>query len=147
MNERDPELYGTDDTVRDLLQDTQTWFVVGLGTDTTRAAYSTASFLQRNGKRIVPIHPRAEVVLGEQGYKTIAEAAAAVGHPDVVDMFVNSSRVGAMAREAIEFAPKGIWFQLEVVDEEAAAEVRAAGIDIVMDRCPAIEWPRLGPAA
>jgi uncharacterized protein len=146
MTDRDA-LYGTDDVVRGLLRDTETWIVVGLSSNQSRAAYSTAAFLQRNGKRIVPVHPRAEEVLGEPGYATIAEAVAAVGQVDVVDVFVNSSRAGEMARAAIEFKPKGVWFQLDVIDEEAAAEVVAAGIDMVMDRCPAIDWPRLGPAS
>jgi predicted CoA-binding protein len=146
MTDRD-RLYGTDDVVRTVLGDTETWIVVGLSANRSRAAYSVAAFLQRNGKRIVPVHPRAEEVLGEPGYATIADAVAAVGQVDVVDVFVNSKRAGEMARAAIEFKPKAVWFQLDVIDEDAAAEVVAAGIDMVMDRCPAIDWPRLGPTA
>lgn len=146
MTDRDA-LYGTDDVVRTLLQDSETWIVVGLSANQSRAAYSVAAFLQRNGKRIVPVHPRAEEVLGEPGYASIAEAVAVVGQVDVVDVFVNSSRAGEMARAAIEFKPKGVWFQLDVIDEEAAGDVVAAGIDMVMDRCPVLDWPRLGPAS
>jgi predicted CoA-binding protein len=143
----DPTLYGTDAVVRALLADTETWIIVGLSANQQRAAYSVAQFLQRNGKRIVPVHPRADDVLGEAGYATIAEAVAGVGPIDVVDVFVNSTRAGDVAREAIASQPKGVWFQLDVIDEDAAAEVVAAGIDMVMDRCPVIEWPRLGLGA
>jgi len=142
-----PELYGTDDVVRELLHDTHTWIVVGLSSNRMRPAYSVAQFLQRNGKRVIPVHPRADEVLGEVGYPTIAAAVAAEGSVDVVDVFVNSGLAGDIAREALAVQPKGVWFQLDVIDEVAASEVIAAGIKMVMDRCPAIEWPRLGPAA
>lgn len=75
--------------------DSQTWFVVGLGDNPERAAYGVSAYLQSLGKRIVPIHPRAEMVHGEQGYATIAEAVAAVGAPDVVDMFVRLTGSGS----------------------------------------------------
>lgn len=150
-------LYGSDDLIRDLLHECETWVVVGLGANSMRPAYSTAAFMQRHGKRIVPVHPRAEEVLGEPGYATVTEAVNAVrdsgGTVDVIDMFVNSSRVGDIIREVIDLkaagvvAPRGIWLQLEVIDEAAAAKALDAGIAMVMDRCPAIEWPRLGPAA
>jgi predicted CoA-binding protein len=146
MPERE-DLYGSDDVIRTLLHDTETWIIVGLSSNRMRPAYSVAAFLQRHGKRIVPVHPRGEEVLGEPGYTSVTEAAAAVGQVDVVDLFVNSTRAGEIVREAIAFKPKGIWLQLEVVDEDAAQEAVDADIDMVMDRCPAIEWPRLGPAA
>lgn len=129
--------------IRQVLEGTTTWFVVGLGNDPSRDAFSVAALLQRKGKRIVPIHPRAEVVHGEQGYATIAEAAAAVGAPDVVDMFVRSDRVGPLADEALAAGAGAVWFQLGVVDHDAAQRVVDAGRIMVMDRCPAIEWPRL----
>ena len=146
MTER-PDLYGTDDVIRHLLQDTETWAIVGLSDNRMRAAYSVAQFLQRQGKRIVPVHPRAAEVLGEPGFATLAAAAAAVGPLDVVDVFVNSALAGAVAKDAIEVGAQGIWFQFDVIDEAAAQEAVAVGIDMVMDRCPVIEWPRLGPAA
>lgn len=147
MLDRDPALFGDDDTVRDVLRDGQTWFVVGLGDNPARAAWGVARMLQANGKRVVPIHPKAETVHGEQGYPSIAAAVAAVGRPDVVDVFVNSSLAGAVADEAIAVGAGAVWFQLDVIDEPAALRVHKAGIPMVMDRCPAIEWPRLGPAA
>ena len=128
-------------TIRDLLTGTTTWAVVGLSTNTFRPAYGVARFLQSVGKRIVPVHPRAETVHGEQGYRTLADIPFDV---DMVDVFVNSVRAGEIADEALLTKARGVWFQLGVIDEAAAARVRDAGRAMVMDRCPAIEWPRLG---
>lgn len=129
--------------IRAALSDTTTWFVVGLGNNPERDAYDVASFLQRHGKRIVPIHPRAEVVHGEQGYATIADATAAVGPPDVVDVFVRSDRAGEFADQAIDEGARFVWFQFGVIDDDAAQRVVDAGLTMIMDRCPAIELPRL----
>lgn len=129
--------------IRSVLVDTSLWFVVGLGNNPDRDAYRIAAYLQRQGKRVVPIHPRAEVVHGEQGYATIAEAAAAVGTPDVVDVFVRSSGAGRFADQAIEAGARVVWFQEGVIDDDAAQRVVDAGMTMVMDRCPLLEWPRL----
>jgi predicted CoA-binding protein len=132
------------DVVRRILTGTQTWAVVGLSTHRYRAAYGVARFLQSIGKRIVPVHPLAETVHGEQGYRRLADIPFPI---DVVDVFVNSSRAGTVADEAIAVGARAVWFQLGVIDHEAAERVRAAGVDMVMDRCPAIEWPKLGRSA
>jgi predicted CoA-binding protein len=131
-----PDLFGSPETVSRVLDSTTMWFVVGLGNNPDRDAYGIARLLQSRGKRIVPIYPRAEVVHGEQGYATIAEAAAAVGPPDVVDMFVRSDRVGPFVDEAIAVGAKAIWMQLGVVDANAAKRAVDAGLD----NCPAIVW-------
>ena len=123
-----------------MLTETDTWAVVGLSNNRARAAYGVARFLQSKGKRIVPVHPRAESVHGEQGYPRLADIPFDV---DVVDVFVNSRLAGGIADEAIDAGARGVWFQLGVVDQQAYERVRAAGLDMVMDRCPAIEWPRL----
>ena len=135
-----PDLFGSPETVSRVLDSTTMWFVVGLGNNPDRDAYGIARLLQSRGKRIVPIYPRAEVVHGEQGYATIAEAAAAVGPPDVVDMFVRSDRVGPFVDEAIAVGAKAIWMQLGVVDANAAKRAVDAGLDVIMDNCPAIVW-------
>lgn len=119
-----------------------TWFVVGLGDNPERDAYGVALALQQSGRRIVPIHPRAEVVHGEQGYRTIAAAAAALGPPDVVDVFVRSSRAGEIADQSIDAGAQAVWFQIGVIDEAAAARVETAGLTMIMDRCPKIELAR-----
>lgn len=142
MTSRDPQLYGTAEVVDRVLDDTSTWFIVGLGNNPDRDAYGIARLLQSRGKRIVPIYPRAEVVHGEQGYATIAEAVAAVGAPDVVDMFVRSDRVGPFVDEAIAAGAEAVWLQLGVIDEAAAQRAIDAGLDVVMDNCPAIVWGR-----
>lgn len=142
MSSRDPRLYGDVDVADRLLDDTTLWFVVGLGNNPDRDAYRIARLLQSRGKRIVPIYPRAEVVRGEQGYATIAEAVTAVGAPDVVGMFVRSDRVGPFVDEAIAAGAKAVWLQLGVVDEAAAQRAIDAGLDVVMDNCPAIVWGR-----
>ena len=114
-----------------------TWAVVGLSQDRSRAAYGVAQFLQARGKRIVPVHPSAQEVHGEPGYRKLADIPFAV---DVVDCFVNSRLVGPVVDEAVEVGAQGVWMQLDVVDREAAARARAAGLTVVMDRCPKIEW-------
>ncbi|MEU7702628.1 CoA-binding protein [Streptomyces sp. NPDC015492] len=131
-----------EETVRRILTSTgDTWAVVGLSTNTRRAAYGVAAVLQRFGKRIVPVHPKAETVHGERGYASLADIPFPV---DVVDVFVNGEQAGGIADEAVEIGARAVWFQLGVVDESAFARTRAAGLDMVMDRCPAIEIPRLG---
>lgn len=136
-------LYGARADIDRVLREAQTWFIVGLGNSPDRAAYGVARFLQQHGKRIVPIHPRTETVHGEPGYATIADAVAVVGSPDVVDCFVRSSRAGQFADQAIGAGAKAVWFQLDVVDEQAARRVVDAGLTMIMDRCPAIEFRRL----
>ena len=135
--------------IRDLLHTRSTWAVVGLSTNRARTAYSIAQFLKVElGMRIVPIHPRAEPVFGSTGYPTLAEV------PDgtdihVVDCFVNSSRVGAVVDQAIaeknRLGIAAVWLQLGVVDDAAARRARAAGLAVVMDTCPRMEFPRLQP--
>lgn len=142
---RDPDLYGDDDRVAHLLRDTAVWAVVGLSENPRRAAYGVARVLQAKGKRIVPIHPRAATVHGERGYATLADAVFELGPIDVVDLFVNSTRAGAVIDDAIAVGAGAVWLQLDVVDEAAAGRARAAGLEVVMDRCPAIEWPLIAP--
>lgn len=129
--------------IRRALTDTTTWFVVGLADNPARDAYRVAAYLQQQGKRIVPIHPRAQAVHGEQGYPTIADAAAALGAPDVVDVFINAEHAGRFADEAVAAGAGVVWFQLGVVDVDAAQRVVDAGVTMVMDRCPVVEIPRL----
>ena len=130
-----------DKTIRRILTSTgDTWAVVGLSNNSARAAYGVAAVLQRFGKRVVPVHPKAETVHGEQGYASLAEIPFPV---DVVDVFVNSALAGAVADEAVAVGAKAVWFQLDVIDEQAYERTRAAGLDMVMDVCPAIEIPRL----
>ncbi|MFE1383002.1 CoA-binding protein [Streptomyces sp. NPDC058740] len=135
-------MYGSPETIRRILTESgDTWAVVGLSNNERRAAYGVAAVLQRFGKRIVPVHPKAETVHGEQGYASLADIPFPV---DVVDVFVNSELAGAVADQAVAIGAKAVWFQLGVTDVEAYARTREAGLEMVMDRCPAIEIPRLG---
>ena len=129
------------DVVRRLLATPGRWAVVGLSSNPDRVAYGIAVYLQRLGMTIVPVHPKADTVHGEQGYATLADVP---GQVDVVDVFVRSDLAGTVVDDAIAAGAKAVWLQLGVIDEEAAARAKAAGLDVVMDTCPAIEAPRLG---
>jgi predicted CoA-binding protein len=122
-----------------MLDDLGTWAVVGLSGDPTRTAYSIAALLQQRGKRIVPVHPDAPTVLGEQGYASLADIPFPV---DVVDVFRRSEAAGEFADQAVAVGAKAVWFQLGVVDADAFERTTAAGVDMVMDTCPAIEWAK-----
>ena len=133
---QDPE------SVRFMLDDCETWAIVGLSGDPTRTAYSIAAMLQGRGKRIVPIHPKADQeggcrVLDEQAYATLADVPFPI---DVVDVFRRSEAAGEFADQAVAIGAKAVWFQLGVIDEAAFDRTIAAGVPMVMDTCPAIEW-------
>lgn len=134
-------MYGDPATIRKILTELgDTWAVVGLSTNQDRAAYRVAEVLQRYGKRVIPVHPKAETVHGEQGYPSLEAIPFKV---DVVDVFVNSALAGTVADEAVAKGAEAVWFQLNVIDEAAFDRTRAAGLDMIMDRCPAIEIPAL----
>ena len=127
--------------IRFMLEECDTWAVVGLSGDPHRTAFSIARLLQQRGKRIVPVHPDAPTVLGEQGYPTLADIPFAV---DVVDVFRRSEHAGRFADEAVQIGARGVWFQLGVVDHDAFRRTTESGVPMVMDTCPAMEWPTLG---
>jgi uncharacterized protein len=121
-----------------MLDECETWAVVGLSGDPYRTAYSIAQELQQHGKRIVPIHPTAEgEVLGEKVYRTLADVPFPI---DVVDVFRRSEAAGEFADQAVAVGAKGVWFQLGVTDEAAFQRTRDAGVPIVMDICPSQVW-------
>jgi predicted CoA-binding protein len=127
------------ESIRFLLEECDTWAVVGLSGNPHRAAFRIAEFLQAHGKRIVPVHPDAPTVLGEQGYATLADVPFPV---DVVDVFRRSEEAGPFADQAVTIGARGVWFQLGVADEDAYRRTTEAGLPMVMDTCPKIEWPR-----
>lgn len=129
------------ETIKRLLTTKGRWAVVGLSTNPARPAVGVSKFLQRDlGMEIIPVNLKGEDVHGAQGYKKLADIP---GRIDVVDCFVNSQRVGAVVDQAIEVGAKAVWLQLGVIDEAAATRATDAGLDVVMDACPAIEAPRL----
>ena len=129
------------DTIRRLVTTPGRWAVVGLSTNPARPAYGVAATLQRLGHDIVAVHPRVEPVHGAPAYASVAQVP---GPLDVVDLFVNSERAGAVVDEAIAAGASAVWMQLGVIDEDAAARALESGLDVVMNRCPAIEAGRLG---
>ncbi|MER6486468.1 MULTISPECIES: CoA-binding protein [Streptomyces] len=134
-------MYGDPATIRKILTELgDTWAVVGLSNNRDRAAYGVARVLQQYGKRVIPVHPKAETVHGEPGYASLAAIPFKV---DVVDVFVNSELAGAVADQAAAVGAEAVWFQLGVIDEAAFDRTREAGLTMVMDRCPAIEIPAL----
>lgn len=131
--------------IRRLLTTPGRWAVVGLSSNRGRVAYGVSLYLRDGlGMTIVPVHPAAETVHGAAGYGALTEVPGVV---DVVDVFVNSTLAGAVVDQAIAIGARAVWLQLGVVDDDAAERARAAGLDVVMDTCPAIEGPRFGLGA
>jgi predicted CoA-binding protein len=121
----------------------RTWAIVGCSPDPARDSHRIAALLLDNGYRVLPVNPRADEVLGLPCAPSLGDLASRE-QVDVVDLFRRSEAVGQHVEEAIAIRAKAVWMQLAVVDEAAAERARAAGLRVVMDRCPAIELPRLG---
>ena len=116
---------------------------VGASDRPDRASHGVMAFLQSKGYRVIPVNPRITGlhVHGEYVWRELGQ----IGEPiDIVDCFVNSANVGAVVDEAIAVGAKAVWMQLGVIDEAAAARAEAAGLTVVMDHCPKIEFARLG---
>lgn len=132
----------SDAEIRDILTRVKTIAVVGWSPKPDRPSHGVADYLTRRGYRVIPVNPgqAGQEALGETVVATLAEA----GPVDMVDIFRRSDEAGAVADEAVRLGVKVVWMQLGVVDEAAAERARAAGLQVVMNRCPAIEIPRLG---
>jgi predicted CoA-binding protein len=133
-----------DDTIRALLSTPRTWAVVGCSPDPGRDSHRIARLLLDRGNRVIPVNPAADEILGQRCHARLTDLDEPV---DVVDIFRRASAAGAHVDEAIAIGAPAVWMQLGVIDEAAAARARAAGLDVVMNRCPAIEVRRLGLAA
>jgi predicted CoA-binding protein len=135
--------------LRDILASARTIAVVGASPRPHRPSHRVMRFLQRHGYRAIPVNPLAagQEILGELVYARLADIPRDLGEPiDLVDIFRRSELAGAAVDEAIAIGAKAVWMQLGVRDDRAAARAEARGLKIVMDRCPAIEIPRLGLA-
>ena len=132
----------TDADLRDILTSVKTIALVGWSPKPDRPSHRVAEYLKRKGYRVIPVNPgqAGHQALGETVVATLAEA----GPVDMVDIFRRSEEAGAVADEAVAQGAKVVWMQLGVVDEAAASRARQAGLKVVMNRCPAIEIPRLG---
>jgi predicted CoA-binding protein len=130
----------TDDDIEHVLTRYRAWAVVGCSPQPWRDSHRVAAMLQRRGYRIIPVNPEAgDELLGERCFDTLPADQGI----EVVDLFRRSSAVGPHVDEAIAIGAKAVWMQLGVIDEAAAERARAAGLRVVMDRCPAMELPRL----
>jgi uncharacterized protein len=141
----------SDAYLRDILTSARTIAMVGASPRPHRPSHGVMSFLQRHGYRVIPVNPNAVgpngvegEILGERVYASLSGVKEPV---DMVDIFRRSALAGAAIDEAIAIGAKSVWLQLDVIDEEAAERAEAAGLKVVMDRCPAIEIPRLGLGA
>jgi predicted CoA-binding protein len=132
-----------DQTIRDVLTQTQRIALVGASDRTERASYGVMKYLLDQGYDVVPVSPKlaGQQLLGQTVYGTLAEIP---GKIDMVDVFRNSEAAWGVAQEAIAIGAKTLWLQLGVINEQAAVLARDAGLTVIMDRCPKIEIPRLG---
>jgi predicted CoA-binding protein len=133
--------------IRDILANGKTIAVVGASANPERPSYYVPQYLQKVGRRIIPINPghAGAEILGEKVYATLADVPVPI---DIVDVFRRSEAVPEIVEQAIALSPKptAIWMQIGVRNDEAAAKAEAAGIKVVMDRCPKVEIPRLNIA-
>ena len=132
-----------DEDIAQLLRETRTIALVGASDNPGRASYGVMKFLQDQGYRVIPVNPRitGEHVHGEFVWRELAQ----IGEPiDLVDIFRNSDAAAAAVDEAIAVGAKAVWMQLGVINGAAAAKAEAAGLKVVMDHCPKIEFARLG---
>jgi predicted CoA-binding protein len=129
--------------LRDILEGARTIAVVGASPRSGRASHRVMRFLQLHGYRAIPVNPFAagEEILGERVYARLADIPDNI---DLVDIFRRSEAAGAAVDEAIAVGAKAVWMQLDVRDDAAARRAEASGLKVVMNRCPAIEIPRLG---
>ncbi|MEG3156272.1 CoA-binding protein [Sphingomonas sp. RB1R13] len=134
-----------DDDIRELLANARTIALIGASDRPDRPSYGVMKRLQDHGYRVIPVNPQitGEHVHGEFVFRELGQ----LGDPiDIVDIFRRSEAAGDVVDEAIAIGAKAVWLQLGVVNEAAAARAEAAGLKVVMNRCPAIEIPRLGIA-
>ncbi len=132
---------GSDEDIARLLR-RPVWAVVGLTPNPRRPSYGVGRFLIDHGITVIPVNPQGATVHAQPGVRTLSEIEVPI---DVVDIFRRSSEAGRHVDEAIQLGAAGVWLQLGVVDSAAADRAEAAGLTVVMDHCPAIEWSRLGP--
>jgi predicted CoA-binding protein len=129
-----------DDVIRAVLATPRTVAVVGCSPNPERDSHRIAKLLQARGHRVIPVNPGERSILGETCYANLRDIPE---HVDMVDIFRRSDQVAPIVDEAIEVGAKVVWMQLGVIDERAAVAAQEAGLTVVMDRCPAIEYRRL----
>jgi hypothetical protein len=133
----------TDEEIADLLKNARTIAMIGASDRPERPSYGVMKFLQNHGYRVIPVNPQitGEHVHGEFVWRELAQIGVPI---DIVDIFRRPEAAGEAVDQAILIGAKAVWLQIGVINEEAAARAEAAGLKVVMDRCPKIEIPRLG---
>ena len=136
------DLYYPDWLIRRILRETDTVAMVGASTNWNRPSYFAMKYMQEKGYRVIPVNPRAEgeTLLGETVVASLKDIDVPV---DMVDIFQRSDRAPPIVDEAIEIGAKVVWMQLTVRHDEAAKKAEDAGLTVIMDRCPKIEFGRL----
>lgn len=132
-----------DKDISTILNDVKTIALVGASDNSSRPSYGVMAYLLAQGYEVTPVSPKlaGKTLLGQTAYATLAE----IPHPiDMVDVFRNAEAAYGVAQEAIDIGAKVLWLQLGVINEQAAVLAKQAGLEVVMDRCPKIEIPRLG---
>lgn len=127
-------------TLRRILAENRTIAVVGLSADWFRPSYFAAKYMQEHGYRVIPVNPRYPQILGEKCYASLRDIPDKVG---IVDCFRKSEDIPPIADDAIAIGARVLWMQIGVINEDAARRARAAGLEVVMDRCVKIEHARL----
>ncbi|MGE0083549.1 MAG: CoA-binding protein [Desulfococcaceae bacterium] len=130
----------SDREIRQILEDAKVIAVLGLSPKSDRDSYRVAKYLKEKGCKIIPVRPGQKEILGEPALKSLDDIHEPV---DIVDVFRNSGQIAAHVPEAIRLKPKVFWMQLGIENTEAAKELAAAGIDVIMNRCTKIEYERL----
>ncbi|MBS1829430.1 MAG: CoA-binding protein [Acidobacteria bacterium] len=119
-------------TIREILSTSKTVAVVGLSSRKFRASYGVSQYMQDQGYRVIPVNPNEREVLGEKSYGTLEEVPEKI---DIVNIFRRSDQVMPIVESAIRIGARAVWMQEDVINEEAAAKARAAGLFVVMDTC------------
>lgn len=130
-------------TLGAILREARTIAVVGLSPSPSRPSHGVARYLQSAGYRIVPVRPGGDTILGERAYPDLRSATAAVGRLDVINVFRRSAAIPELVPDLLDAKPRLVWMQVGVRDDAAAAQLRAAGIPVVMDRCLMVDHPWL----
>jgi len=131
----------SDEGIRELLSSTKTIALVGASPNPQRASHSVMHYMLDLGYRVIPVNPNEKEILGQKVYASLKDIQEPV---DMVDVFRKSEDAGPLCDEAIAIGAKSVWLQLGVINEDGAKRAEAAGLKVVMDRCPAIDMPRLG---
>ena len=135
------EKYQNSRAIQELLSTAKTIAIVGLSTESTKASNMVGSYLKDEGFTVVPVHPKADTILGEKAYPNLSAIPFPV---DIVDVFRPASEIPGIVDEAIKIGAKAVWTQLRIINLEAADKAKAAGLEAIVDKCIKMEHGRYG---